>query len=412
MKRILYVFTMLFTTLVFPLLYAVSGSLFHINATGTPITMNLTICLNGKAPISCQTQHIIAANLRISSTIPNHIYDSAGIKLDRPGYVLTGCTPIANGYCLFTLPPKTSANIVISTLKYEFITIGDPGNTADPATGFGTVNYVYRIGKYDVTIQQYAHFLNSVAKTDTYTLYDSNMGSDLNSAGISRSGSPGDYVYHVMNNGGNSANRPITYVSWFNAARFTNWMANGQPQGAQNDATTEDGAYPLHGATTGAAVIKNTINPNTQAPPSFYLPLENEWYKAAFYDGAGGYYTFATQHNEAPGNTIGTEPNQANYFRANGTGFSVTQSLFFAYGVQNYLTDVGAFSGSPSFYGTFDQNGNVDQWNDLDGGASLFRGLRGGFYFAGSSPLQSNLFAKAITTTAYTGSGFRLASPA
>ena len=45
---------------------------------------------------------------------------------------------------------------------------------------------------------------------------------------------------------------------------------------------------------------------------------------------------------------------------------------------QNYLTDVGAFSGSESFYGTFDQSGNVYQWNDLDGAAGPTRGLRGG----------------------------------
>ena len=45
---------------------------------------------------------------------------------------------------------------------------------------------------------------------------------------------------------------------------------------------------------------------------------------------------------------------------------------------QNYLTDVGAFSGSKSFYGTFDQSGNVYQWNDLDGVVGSTRGLRGG----------------------------------
>ena len=30
-------------------------------------------------------------------------------------------------------------------------------------------------------------------------------------------------------------------------------------------------------------------------------------------------------------------------------------------------TEVGAFTGSGSFYGTFDQNENLWQWNDLDG---------------------------------------------
>ena len=66
-----------------------------------------------------------------------------------------------------------------------------------------------------------------MAKTDAYGLYNTSMGTNLNIAGISRSGSPGSYAYSVMTNGGSSANRPITFVSWFDAARFANWMHNG-----------------------------------------------------------------------------------------------------------------------------------------------------------------------------------------
>ncbi|NBW96482.1 MAG: PEP-CTERM sorting domain-containing protein [Planctomycetia bacterium] len=90
-----------------------------------------------------------------------------------------------------------------------------------------------------------------MAATDTYSLYNTNMGTDLNSRGISRSGSSGSYTYSVINNGGNSANRPITWVSWFDSARFANWMANGQPTGAQSSTTTENGAYNMNGATSG-----------------------------------------------------------------------------------------------------------------------------------------------------------------
>ncbi len=298
------------------------------------------------------------------------------------------------------------------TISYELVPVANPGNTND-TTGFGSVSYAYRIGKYDVTIGQYTTFLNAVAATDTYSLYNTNMGTDLNSAGISRSGSSGSYSYSVMNNSGSSANRPITYVTWFNAARFANWMANGQPTGAQNTSTTENGAYPLNGATSGVAVIKNRLNPNTGAPPTFYIPLENEWYKAAYYNpnldnGAGGYTLYATQSNTAPGNIVGNSPNQANYFTV---VFSVTQSLNYLSATQNYLTDVGAFTGSGSYYGTFDQNGNVWQWNDLDGTALPYRGLRGGYWWSGSVPLQTVLYATDTLTRADNGTGFRLASP-
>ena len=61
------------------------------------------------------------------------------------------------------------------TASLEFVTVGDPGNAADTATGsrYGSVPYVYQMGKYDVTVGQYCQFLNAVAKTDTYGLYNS-----------------------------------------------------------------------------------------------------------------------------------------------------------------------------------------------------------------------------------------------
>jgi formylglycine-generating enzyme required for sulfatase activity len=245
------------------------------------------------------------------------------------------------------------------------------------------VAYSYQIGTYVVTIGQYATFLNSAAKTDPYSLYNTNMATDTTIAGIQRSGSSGSYTYSVIG----SPNRPITYVSWFDAARFANWMTNGQGSGS-----TETGAYTLKGAVSGNAVAAN-------AGAKFRLPTVNEWYKAAYYDptlnsGTGGYYAYATQSNDAPGNTVGDGPNQANW---NTSG----------------LTDVGAFSGSGSFYGTFDQSGNVYQWNDLDGTAGSSRGLRGGAWNS-SDPfsLQSVVSYSNEPSFEYYGDlGFRLASP-
>ena len=293
----------------------------------------------------------------------------------------------------------------------DLVSVGNANNTND-TTGYGAVNYPYQIGKYDVTIGQYTDFLNAVAATDTYSLYGASMATDLNVAGISRSGTSGAYTYSVITNGGNSANRPITYVSWFDSARFANWMANGQPTGAQSSTTTENGAYNLANWTSGTAPAKNVTNPNTSAAPTLFIPNENEWYKAAYFDptlnsGAGGYYTYATQSNAAPGNVIGSGTNQANY---NNGVYAVTQSGGYS-GSQNYVTDVGAFSGSGSFYGTFDQSGNVFQWNDLDGTSGSSRGLRGGGWGNAASALSSS----GRSTDAPSGEGgligFRLASP-
>ena len=293
----------------------------------------------------------------------------------------------------------TSPYVAQSAANMSMVTVGNAGNAAD-TTSYGAVPYRYKIGAYDVTGSQYTEFLNAVGSTDTFGLYDADMGTDPNSYGyaqISQSGSSGSYTYAVMNGTGN---RPITFVSWFDCARFANWMSNGRPSGAQNDTTTENGAYNLNGAASGNNVSKNATNPNTGLAPTFWIPLENEWYKAAYYSpnyggsGIGGYYAFATQSNSAPGTTIGGSANQANYNDVGGSA-----------------TDVGSFSGSASFYGTFDQTGNVFQWNDLDGtGDRPSRGLRGGYWFNDSGDVSSSYRDTIGPGFGYGSIGFRLAS--
>ena len=139
-----------------------------------------------------------------------------------------------------------SSCISASAISIATVPVGDVGNPSDPATGLGIVNYGYQIGKYEVTLSQYSAFLNAVAATDTYGLYNERIGYDPNIDGIARNGTSGAYSYSVIG----SPNHPVTYVSWGDAARFANWLNNGQPTGPQNSSTTEDGAYALNGATS------------------------------------------------------------------------------------------------------------------------------------------------------------------
>jgi sulfatase modifying factor 1 len=286
----------------------------------------------------------------------------------------------------------------------DTVTVGDAGSVADTTvmttdegtSGYGAVGYEFNIGKYEVTIGQYATFLNSVAATDTYNLWDASLTSNLNIAGISRSGSSGSYSYAIIGSG----DRPVTYVSWFDAARFANWLHNG----ATNGASTETGAYTLNG--TNAGII--TKNPGA----TWWIPSEDEWYKAAYYKGGGtnaGYWAYPTQSDTAPGNTIGGAANQANII-AEGS-YSVTQSDNYD-GSQNYLTGIGAFSNSGSAYGTFDQGGNVWEWNDaVVLGFGSYRGVRGGSWNYAAVELQpSSRYAIDPGPDGENDIGFRLAT--
>jgi hypothetical protein len=284
------------------------------------------------------------------------------------------------------------------TVNYEMVPVGNAGNAND-TTGYGGVAYEYSIGKYGVTISQYTAFLNAVdpGGTNPYGVF----GYYGNLAGISfTSGAASGSKYAVMSGSGN---KPITDMNWFAAARFANWMQNGQGSGS-----TETGAYTLVGGqNSGLAPAKN-------AGATVWIPTENEWYKAAYYDptkgGTGGYWAYATKSDTAPGNTIGGSPNQANWYT--GAGYSVTQSSVYS-SSQNYLTDVGAYTGSASFYGTFDQSGLVYQWNDLDGSSGVARGVRGGFWGSINAIDLSSITRSANYANAgpaYTG--FRLAGPA
>lgn len=224
------------------------------------------------------------------------------------------------------------------------------------------------------------------------------MGTTGTIRGISRSGSgtlADPYSYSVIGSG----DRPISYISWFDAARFANWVNNG----ATNGASTETGAYTLNGATSG-----NSFNRNPGA--TWYLPSRDEWFKAAYYKGGGtnaDYWLYPTMSDTAPGNVIGAAANQANYRLGN--IYSVTQTNTFS-SSQNYLTTAGAFTSSESPYGTFDQAGNVQEWTEAKSGAN--RVYMGGRWVDTDASMMfiNSGGASLVPTSEDPTTGFRLAS--
>ena len=287
-----------------------------------------------------------------------------------------------------TLLSQANGNVTI-----DWVSVENLNNAAD-TSGYGAVSYNYAIAKNETTIAQYTVFLNAVAKSDPYGLYNTLMGTNLNIAGISRSGDSGNYSYSVIGSG----NRPITYVSWYDAARFANWLHNGQGSG-----DTETGAYTLNG-TSSAIITKNE-------GATVWIPSENEWYKAAYYDptknsGAGGYWLHANQSDSMTSNNIGAA-GAANYRAGD---YATTGNNNYS-SSQNYLTDVGAYgSNSDSYYGTNDQAGNVREWNDAVISV-WYRGLRGGDWNdTGAASLDSSIRGVDAPSSQYNDVGFRLAT--
>lgn len=268
-------------------------------------------------------------------------------------------------------------NLGSGLTNLETVMVGDACNAAD-TTGYGSVAYDYNIGKYEVTAGQYTAFLNAVASTDTYALYNTNMSDTRDGCGISRGGASGSYTYSVE---ASFANRPVNYVSWGDAARFANWLQNGQKAGTQDSSTTEDGAYSLNGATTSAAL--NAIARNTGW--TWAITSEDEWYKAAYYDpnktGGAGYWMYPTGSNAPPGRDMtDASGKNANYWWVSGD-YPIDSG--------KYTTVVGAFENSDSPYGTFDQGGNVYEWNEAIIG-DAYRSQRGGSWGNGSGNLQAS----------------------
>ena len=297
----------------------------------------------------------------------------------------------------------TSLALPTHAITIDWVPVGNPGNTAD-TTGqpnpAGAVADAFRIMKFEFTNQQYTNFLNSVAATDTYSLYNANMGSDAR-GGITRSGASGSYTYAAKPNMGD---KPVIFVSWFDAARVSNWLMNG----GTSSSSTETGAYTLNGGTSGNA-------PAVNVGATVYIPTENQWYKAAYYKGGGtnaGYWDYATQSDTAP-----TAVNATAVGTGTSGGVSPVTSGNFAnfnfaadWNSQNgNVTTVGT-NGGANAYNAFDMSGNVLEWNDLTGAAGLSRGMRGGVWD------NNALLLSSASRNQYTASneseyfGFRLAA--
>jgi len=262
------------------------------------------------------------------------------------------------------------------------------------------VSYTYNIGAYDVTDSQYCTFLDAVDPTGANALSLYAPGGDAEYGITYNSGAANGDYYSVIPG---YTDMPAVDVNYWDTLRFCNWMNNGEGSGS-----TETGAYTLIGdSQTPSNAAALLANPQPNAGATVWLPSEDEWYKAAYYDPANGSYsTYATQSNTAPGNVVGNSPNQANY---NNNGYSATQSSTYDPN-QNYVTAVGSYTDSASYYGTYDQTGDVLNWNSTVEG-SQYPVLRGGAWDADNAQYESSSFRDGDSPQIQSADvGFRVAS--
>lgn len=100
MKRLMMVASFTFFLIWEQFAFAKTSQLFNVNIALPGLTNNPGIGLN------------------ISTNIPNHTYQFAGIKINTPGYAIRNpgveCTPSGNGYCLFSVSDTVPALIFVN----------------------------------------------------------------------------------------------------------------------------------------------------------------------------------------------------------------------------------------------------------------------------------------------------------
>ncbi|CEG55619.1 lactonase family protein [Legionella fallonii] len=107
--------------------FGATGALFNVSPSGTrtPQPFSMTLCLNASGPLSCQNYSASRLTLSISTTIPHHQYNNAGIKVNTPGYTVTingaPCHLNNKGYCSFVVSDTSPATFQVRPNTYAYV---------------------------------------------------------------------------------------------------------------------------------------------------------------------------------------------------------------------------------------------------------------------------------------------------
>jgi formylglycine-generating enzyme required for sulfatase activity len=247
-------------------------------------------------------------------------------------------------------PPVTTDTFGTGTNQFtiDFVGIGNPGNPND-TTGYGGVPYDYRIGKYTISQNQ----IDAATRNGLQNVTAGYWNGD----------------------------KPAANISWYEAAAYVNWLNTSQGYAPAYNLTFTNGNWNMALWPTtpdgngNVAWTNGGTNFYRNANCLYFLPSENEWYKAAYYDpakngGSGGYWLYPTGSDNAPSPVA--------------SGTSAGTAVFSQPPWENGPASVFQ-AGGLSPYGTMGQGGNIWQWEESawDGNNDVsqeVRGFRGGFW--------------------------------
>jgi len=309
---------------------------------------------------------------------------------------------------------------------------------ADPAAnrfGFGSYQaggpeHSYFMGKYEVTNEDFAEFLNSAEANPnntlgSFTFFDPNgnvtfvSGASAPSAfdmfNISASRlvyTPTDPVgsrYRVENG---FEEHPVGGVSWYGAVKYCNWLTTSSGIGDDERCYTE-GSDPGDWAPVTATNWPSFTDAERQmwidTCDGFRLPmvhntfgapsLFNEYHKAALWNG---------MRNTRYGNgRFFMLPFDANFHNSRDPFETGATPVGFYDGAIN----LGFFTRADmNLYGLFDMSGNVFEWQADPVGSEAVRGVGGGSFLSPRTALRPAEQAAALPELTVEHVGFRIAS--
>lgn len=264
-----------------------------------------------------------------------------------------------------------------NSFTIDFVAVGNGGNGDDSSTGGGAyfsphggVGYSYRIGTFEVPY-------HAITKASA---------GGLN--GVSAGPWTGDH--------------PATEMSWYEAAAFVNWLNTSSGHQAAYNLTWNGSAYAFLLWPADQAWQLHGENRYRHKNARYFLPTEDEWFKAAYHKNngvTGDYWDYATGSDIIPTPSSGGT--------SDGTAVYAQSPPAAPANVDN--------SGGTSPYGTRGQNGNVWEWTEsaLDGANNEpdeGRAFRGGSYPGSEFNLRASTRNGFFPDSANNLVGFRVAS--